>query len=293
MLDAITSLKKIYTGKVRDLYDIDSANMLMVASDRLSTFDIILNQIIPNKGIYLTQISLFWFNYLSNISNHLTHIPLHTILHGEELEYATGRAVIVRKLKPLAIEVIIRGYLAGTGYSDYLRDGAICGIKLPPNLNNAEQLPQPIFTPSTKAAIGAHDQNITIQQCKNILGNERYTGIEQCALEMYNQATKLALTKGIIIADTKFEFGLDSDEKLYVMDEILTPDSSRFWDKTTYSIGQNPDSFDKQFVRDYLIKDLKWNKEPPIPDLPPSVIQQTQDKYYEMVQRLGINTRIT
>ena len=293
MLDAITSLKKIYTGKVRDLYDIDSATMLMVASDRLSTFDIILNQIIPNKGIYLTQISLFWFNYLSNISNHLTHTPLHTILHGAELEYATGRAVIVHKLKPLAIEVIIRGYLAGTGYSDYLRDGAICGIKLPPNLNNAEQLPQPIFTPSTKAAIGAHDQNITIQQCKDIVGNERYAQIEQCALEMYNQATRLALTKGIIIADTKFEFGLDADEKLYVMDEILTPDSSRFWDKTTYTIGKNPDGFDKQFVRDYLIKDLKWNKEPPIPDLPPSVIQQTQDKYYEMVQRLGINTHIT
>ncbi|MFN7094644.1 MAG: phosphoribosylaminoimidazolesuccinocarboxamide synthase [Burkholderiales bacterium] len=286
----IQSLTKIYSGKVRDLYAIDHDTMLMVASDRLSTFDIILNQPIPDKGVYLTQISLFWFDYLKHIvNNHLTHQPVSKILSGPELEYAKNRSVIVKKLRPLPIEVIVRGYLAGTGYKDYLQSGGICGIQLPTGLKNAEKLPEPIFTPSTKAAIGSHDENISMIQCKNLIGIELTAKIQTLALEIYQQASKLAEQCGIIIADTKFEFGLAENGELLLMDEVLTPDSSRFWDMATYQTGTNPASFDKQFVRDYLEIELAWNKQPPIPNLPQAVIKKTIAKYYEIIKRLKIS----
>lgn len=288
-MEKITTLKKIYSGKVRELYEIDNKHMLMLATDRISTFDIILNQEVPNKGIYLTQISLFWFNYLQNlVPTHLTDIKLEDVLSGHELEYAANRSSIVKKLKPLPIEVIVRGYLAGTAYKDYIKTGIICGTPLPPNLLNAAKLPRPIFTPSTKAAIGLHDENITIAQCKNIIGLQYTEDLEKIALNLYQKAADLALQHGIIIADTKFEFGLDEDNNLTLMDEVLTPDSSRFWDINEYMVGSNPPSFDKQFLRDYLEINLKWKKEPPIPDLPQTIIKQTADKYYEIMKRLKI-----
>ena len=287
MKEPITSLKKIYSGKVRDLYEIDNQSMLMVASDRLSTFDIILNQTIPNKGKYLTQISLFWFKYLETIiPNHLLNIELNTLLTGSELAYAQERATIVKRLKPIPIEVIVRGYLSGTGYKDYCKTEAICGIKLPTGLQNAQQLPEPIFTPSTKAIVGDHDENITIQQCENIIGYELTQQIKNVAIQLYNKASVYASERNLIIADTKFEFGLDENGVLTLMDEVLTPDSSRFWDKDTYVIGTNPPSFDKQFVRDYLELNLKWDKLPPIPDLPENIIQQTENKYIEIMHRI-------
>lgn len=288
-MEKITTLKKIYSGKVRELYEIDDKNMLMLATDRISTFDVILNQEIPNKGIYLTQISLFWFNYLQKIiSNHLTDIKLDTVLSDHELKYAANRSSIVKKLKPLPVEVIVRGYLAGTGLKDYVKTGMICGTSLPNNLLNAAKLPTPIFTPSTKAAIGLHDENITIAQCKNLIGSEYTSALEKIALNLYQNARDLALQYGIIIADTKFEFGLDENDNLILMDEVLTPDSSRFWDINEYKVDSNPPSFDKQFLRDYLELNLKWNKKPPIPDLPQTIIKQTADKYYEIIKRLQI-----
>lgn len=290
MNNQITTLKKLYSGKVRELYDIDEKTMLMVATDRISSFDIILKQLIPNKGIYLTQISLFWFDYLKSIvPNHLTNQPLDLFLNGAELAYAKNRSLIVKKLTPLPIEVIVRGYLAGTGYKDYLASGEICGIRLPSNLANAEKLPNPIFTPSTKAMMGIHDENITKEQCRNIIGTELSNKIERIALKLYESASNFALNSDIIIADTKFEFGIDENGELTLMDEVLTPDSSRFWDAKKYQIGTNPLSFDKQFIRDYLELEIKWNKQPPIPDLPIEIIKQTENKYYEIIKRLKIN----
>lgn len=285
-VEYIKSLPKIYSGKVRDLYNIDEKTMLMVASDRLSTFDVILNQPIPNKGIYLTQISLFWFNYLTDIKNHLTDARLEDLLKGSELSYAKDRAIIVKKLKPIPVEIIIRGYLAGTGYQDYLSTGEICGIKLPQNLKNAEKLPYPIFTPSTKAALGEHDENITLAQCQDIIGTELTAKLQQIAINIYQKASELAITKNIIIADTKLEFGLNENDELVLMDEVLTPDSSRFWDQNSYIVGINPPSFDKQFVRDYLVQDLGWDKKPPIPTLPEEIIDKTAKKYLEIIKRL-------
>ncbi len=285
----INSLKKIYSGKVRDLYHIDDKTMLMVASDRISTFDVILNQPIPNKGIYLTQIALFWFNYLRPYTkNHLTDYKLENFLSGSELAYAKGRSTIVQKLRPLPIEVIIRGYLAGSGYQDYIKTGEICGIKLPKGLNNAEKLPEAIFTPSTKAQIGEHDENITYIQCQNLIGNELTALVKQTAINLYQEANIFALEKGIIIADTKFEFGLNENNELVLMDEVLTPDSSRFWDINSYKVGSNPPSFDKQYLRDYLEHEIKWNKLPPIPDISETAIQKTANKYYEIIKRFNI-----
>jgi phosphoribosylaminoimidazole-succinocarboxamide synthase len=289
----ISSLDKIYSGKVRDLYAIDEKKMLMVASDRLSTFDVILNQAIPRKGCYLTQISLFWFDYLKNIMpNHLINGDNLEIivanLNPAERAYLDKRSSIVKRVTPLPIEIIVRGYLAGSGYNDYLKTGTVCGIKLPQNLQNAEQLPHPIFTPSTKAKIGDHDENITLEECRQLIGTQLTEEVERLALALYNKAAALALSCGIIIADTKFEFGIDDGGDLILIDEVLTPDSSRFWDVDNYTIGSNPLSFDKQFVRDYLQKDLNWNKEPPIPDLPTEIIEKTVAKYREIAHRLGI-----
>jgi phosphoribosylaminoimidazole-succinocarboxamide synthase len=289
-IDKIYSQPLLYSGKVRDLYNIDEEHMLMVASDRISTFDVILNQLIPNKGVYLTQISLFWFHQLKNIvANHLTNKHIADYLTQPEIEYAKYRSSIVKKLKPIPVEIIIRGYLAGTGYKDYVKTGKICGVTLPYGLQNAEKLSEPIFTPSTKAAIGTHDENISIAQCQNIIGTELTTKLEDIGLKLYTAASKLALSHGIIIADTKFELGLDKSGTLTLMDEVLTPDSSRFWDINTYEIGTNPPSFDKQFVRDYLEKDLKWDKNPPIPDLPEAIINNTATKYLDIMKRLNIN----
>ena len=288
MVELIRSLPKIYSGKVRDLYNIDDTTMLMVASDRLSTFDVILNQTIPNKGIYLTQISLFWFKYLA-IKNHLTEkYKLEDLLSKDELVYAKDRSMIVEKLKPIPIEFIIRGYLAGSGYKDYLKTGRICDIELPKNLKNAEKLSEPIFTPSTKVQIGDHDQNISIKQCENSIGTELTRKIQKTAISIYIKANELALQHGIIIADTKFEFGLNQNNELLLMDEVLTPDSSRFWDGNEYAVGENQSSFDKQFVRDFLECNLNWSKQPPIPDLPQIVIEKTAQKYYEIIKRFNM-----
>lgn len=285
----IESLKKIYSGKVRDLYEIDNANMLMVASDRLSTFDIILPQSIPQKGIFLTQISLYWFEKLKHIiNNHLTNLQLDNYLTPKELIYAKNRSIIVKKLKPIPIESIVRGYMAGSGYKDYLKNSQICGFNLPAGLENASILPEVIFTPSTKANVGSHDENITLTQCYNIIGKELTNKIQEISIKLYKEASNIAQNAGIIIADTKFEFGLDENDNLVLMDEILTPDSSRFWDMSLYSVGTNPPSFDKQFVRDYLESTLKWNKKPPIPMLPNDIIEKTVNRYSEIIKRLNI-----
>ena len=288
MHNPINSLEKIYSGKVRDLYKIDDKSMLMVASDRLSTFDIILNQPITNKGKYLTKMSLFWFDKLKHIiPNHLIYnIDIKTILSADELDYALDRSIIVKQLQPVPVEVIVRGFLAGSGYKDYLETGEISGIKLPHGLQNGEKLAQPIFTPSTKAKVGVHDENITLKECENLIGVNLTNQISDIAIKLYKEASEYAIEKGIIIADTKFEFGLDENNQLTLMDEILTPDSSRFWEVSTYKIGINPPSFDKQFVRDYLECEIKWNKSPPVPDLPESVLNATQNKYIEIMERI-------
>lgn len=292
MNNNITSLPKLYSGKVRDLYAVNDKYMLMVASDRLSAFDIILNQDIPKKGIYLTQISLFWMQKLKHIiNNHTSNKKLEDYLSKDELEYTKGRGIIVKRLKPVPIEVIIRGYLAGSGYKDYLATGKISGITLPPGLRKADKLPKPIFTPSTKAAKGDHDENITLDECRTLIGNELTAQVEKIALELYVAASKIAENHEIILADTKFEFGLDENNTLTLMDEALTPDSSRFWEMQSYTAGTEPHSFDKQFIRNYLEKDIKWNKLPPIPDLPEDIIQKTSDRYYEIINRFGIELK--
>lgn len=292
MNNNITSLPKLYSGKVRDLYAVNDKYMLMVASDRLSAFDIILNQDIPKKGIYLTQISLFWMQKLKHIiNNHTSNKKLEDYLSKDELEYTKGRGIIVKRLKPVPIEVIIRGYLAGSGYKDYLATGKISGITLPPGLRKADKLPKPIFTPSTKAAKGDHDENITLDECRTLIGNELTAQVEKIALELYVAASKIAENHEIILADTKFEFGLDENNTLTLMDEALTPDSSRFWEMQSYIAGTEPHSFDKQFIRNYLEKDIKWNKLPPIPDLPEDIIQKTSDRYYEIINRFGIELK--
>jgi len=280
------SLKKIYSGKVRDLYEIDDKRMLMVATDRLSAFDVILNEPIPEKGKILTAISNFWFDKLKDlVPNHFTGDKVEDIVPAAELPLVEGRAVVAKRLKPVAVEAIVRGYIVGSGWKEYQKSGTVCGIQLPAGLNEAAKLPQPIFTPSTKAAVGDHDENISFEQCEAIIGAELAAKVRETSIALYSAAVEYAATRGIIIADTKFEFGLDEDGTLTLMDEALTPDSSRFWPADSYAEGKNPPSFDKQFVRDWL-ESTGWNKEPPAPAVPADVAQKTADKYREALTRL-------
>lgn len=280
------SLKKLYSGKVRDLYEIDAQRMLMVASDRLSAFDVILDQPIPEKGKILTEISNFWFKKLEHIvPNHFTGDQVADVVDAQELPLVEGRAVVAKRLQPVAVEAIVRGYLVGSGWKEYQHSGTVCGIQLPAGLQEAQQLPEPIFTPSTKAAVGDHDENISFAQCAAIIGDELAAQVRDVSIALYKAAVDYAATRGIIIADTKFEFGLDADGTLTLMDEVLTPDSSRFWPADSYQVGSNPPSFDKQFVRDWL-EASGWNKEPPAPVIPDEVVQKTADKYREALLRL-------
>lgn len=280
------SLKKIYSGKVRDLYEIDDKRMLMVATDRLSAFDVILDQPIPEKGKILTAISNFWFDKLCGIvPNHFTGDRVEDVVPAAELPLVEGRAVVAKRLKPVAVEAIVRGYIVGSGWKEYQKSGTVCGIQLPAGLKEASKLPQPIFTPSTKAAVGDHDENISFEQCEAIIGKELAAKVRDTAIALYSTAVEYAATRGIIIADTKFEFGIDEDGTLTLMDEVLTPDSSRFWPVESYVEGKNPPSFDKQFVRDWL-ESTGWNKEPPAPAVPADVAQKTADKYREALTKL-------
>jgi len=282
----LTSLKFLHRGKVRDLYEVDADHLLIVQTDRLSAFDVILPTPIPGKGEVLTAVSNFWFKKLGNIiPNHLSGIDPESVVKTEaEKAQVRGRAFVTKKLKPLPIEAIVRGYLAGSGWKDYKKTGAVCGIQLPAGMQEAQKLPQAIFTPSTKAPAGAHDENISFEESKKILGADMAEQVKNATLALYTQAAEYALTRGIIIADTKFEFGTDAAGKLYLIDEALTPDSSRFWPADQYKVGTNPPSFDKQFVRDWL-ESSGWNKQPPAPQVPADVLQKTADKYRE-AQRL-------
>lgn len=272
----LNSLKKIYSGKVRDLYEIDDKRMLMVATDRLSAFDVILNEPIPEKGKILTAISNFWFAKLQHVvPNHLTGDSVADVLSGDDLAQAEGRSVVAKRLKAIPVEAIVRGYLAGSGWKEYQQHGSVCGIALPAGLREADQLPEPIFTPSTKAAVGDHDENISFAQCEALIGTELANKVRDTAIALYVAAAEYAASRGIIICDTKFEFGLDEEGTLTLMDEALTPDSSRFWPADSYAPGSNPPSFDKQFVRDWL-ESTGWNKTPPAPTVPAEVAQKNR-----------------
>ena len=284
---AISSLKLINSGKVRDIYDVDSNHILIVTTDRLSAFDVILPDPIPGKGVVLTALSNFWFaRTRAVIANHLTAIKLADVLPDpSEREPIAGRGIVVRKLQPLLVEAVVRGYIIGSGWKDYQKTGAICGIKLPAGLQQAEKLPQAIFSPSTKAEIGRHDENINFARTAEILGRDLAQRVRDVSIRLYTEAADYARTRGIIIADTKFEFGTDAVGDLYLIDEALTPDSSRFWPADSYRTGISPPSFDKQYVRDYL-ETLDWNKTAPGPRLPEEVIKNTAAKYREALERL-------
>ena len=282
----LQSLKKIYAGKVRDLYEIDARRMLMIATDRLSAFDVILAEPIPDKGKILTAISNFWFEQLKDVvPNHLTGDRAEDLVSAADLPQVEGRAVVAKRLQPVPVEAIVRGYLAGSGWKEYKHSGTVCGIQLPAGLQEASKLPQPIFTPSTKAAVGDHDENISFEQMVDKVGRELAEKVRDTAIRLYQTAAEFAAKRGIIIADTKFEFGLDQDGTLVLMDEALTPDSSRFWPADSYREGCNPPSFDKQFVRDWL-ESTGWNKNPPAPELPDEVAVRTAQKYREALERL-------
>ncbi len=284
----INSLSLLGRGKVRDNYVIDEHTMLMVTSDRLSAFDVILSDPIPDKGRVLNQLSTFWLNTLAaklKLPTHLTGIAPESVVTAQERDQVIGRAVVVKRLKPIMIEAVVRGYLIGSGWKDYQQSGAVCGINLPKGLVLAQQLPEPIFTPAFKANIGEHDENISFAQMQNQIGNDLAEQIRSISIALYQSAVSHTDTCGIIIADTKFEFGLDDKGVVHLMDEVLTPDSSRFWARAQYSAGQSPASFDKQFVRDYL-ESLMWDKQIPAPRLPQNIITQTADKYREALLRL-------
>ena len=283
----LPGLKLLNRGKVRDIYDIDEHHLLIVTTDRLSAFDVVMPQPIPGKGEVLTRVANFWFTRMQHIlPNHLSDIPLSDVVPDEDERRRLGdRALIVRKLRPLPVEAIVRGYLIGSGWKDYQHSGAVCGIRLPPGLRLADALPEAIFTPSTKAEVGGHDVNIDFARAEALLGKSVAAQVRDVSLQIYSRAARYARQRGMIIADTKFEFGLDGDGRLVLIDEVLTPDSSRFWPADQYQPGTSPVSFDKQFVRDYL-ETLDWNKTPPGPELPQQIIDQTAAKYREAEARL-------
>ncbi len=283
----LTSLPLLHRGKVRDLYAVDEQHLLIVQTDRLSAFDVILPDPVPGKGQVLTALSNFWFAKLGHIiPNHLSGIaPEQVVKTDADREQVKGRAFVVKRLNPLPIEAIVRGYLVGSGWKDYQKTGAVCGIKLPAGLQEAQKLPQPLFTPSTKAAVGEHDENISFAQAVELLGAARAGEVRDATVALYTEAAEYAARKGIIIADTKFEFGVDGAGKMYLIDEALTPDSSRFWPADQYRVGSNPPRYDKQFVRDWL-EASGWNKKPPAPHVPADVLGKTADKYQEALRRL-------
>jgi phosphoribosylaminoimidazole-succinocarboxamide synthase len=276
----LSGLEKINQGKVRDIYAVDDDHLLIVTTDRLSAFDVVLPDPIPGKGAVLTNLSNFWFQRTAAIvPNHLSNLDIAAVITDPEERAAVGeRAIVVKRLQPLPVEAVVRGYLIGSGWKDYQATGAVCGIELPAGLEMAAQLPEPIFTPATKAAVGDHDENIDFATMCDMIGTELAERVRDLSIQIYLHGSEYARTKGIIIADTKFEFGLDDDGKLYLIDEVLTPDSSRFWPADEYSTGISPPSFDKQFVRDHL-ETLDWDKTAPGPELPADVITRTADKY--------------
>jgi phosphoribosylaminoimidazole-succinocarboxamide synthase len=283
----LTSLPLVARGKVRDIYAVGTEHLLIVTTDRLSAFDVVLPDPIPGKGAVLTALSNFWFaRFAGLVPNHLATLPLAEVLpNPEERAQVAGRAMVVKRLQPLLVEAVVRGYLIGSGWKDYQQHGAVCGIALPPGLRQAERLPAPLFTPATKAEAGLHDENIDFAAATRILGQRYAEEVRTLALRIYAEAAEYARSRGIIIADTKFEFGTDAAGNVVLIDEVLTPDSSRFWPARDYRVGISPPSFDKQFVRDYL-ETLTWDKRPPAPHLPPEIVVQTAAKYREALQRL-------
>jgi phosphoribosylaminoimidazole-succinocarboxamide synthase len=284
---AIASLPFLHRGKVRDIYAVGTDKLLVVQTDRLSAFDVILPDPIPEKGRVLTRLSQFWFDKLAHvIANHLTGVAPETVVAPAEQAQVAGRAMVVKRLKPLLIEAVVRGYVAGSGWKEYQASGAVCGIELPRGLAQAAKLPEPIFTPATKAPAGSHDENISFAEAAKIVGADYAAQVRDASLRLYTEAAAYAATRGIIIADTKFEFGTDEAGKLYLIDEVLTPDSSRFWPVAGYRTGISPPSFDKQFVRDWL-ETQPWNKKAPAPSLPPDVLAKTSQKYQEALRLLA------
>lgn len=283
----IGSLPLLHRGKVRDIYGVGEEHMLIVTTDRLSAFDVILPDAIPGKGAVLTAMSNFWFRRLEAVvPNHCSSRTLEQVLPDrEERAAVVGRAIVVKKLRALPVEAVVRGYLIGSGWKDYQRTGAVCGISLPRGLQLGDQLPEPIYTPSTKADVGQHDENIDFERTRELLGDELAAQVRDTSIELYREAAAYALERGIIIADTKFEFGIDKHDVLTLIDEALTPDSSRFWPADQYRPGISPPSFDKQFVRDYL-ETLDWDKKPPAPKLPQDIVERTANKYQEALRRL-------
>jgi phosphoribosylaminoimidazole-succinocarboxamide synthase len=291
----ISSLPLLARGKVRDNYAVGDDRILMVASDRISAFDVIMGQAIPGKGELLTQMALFWFDKLG--PNGLAICPIHltgdapeSVVTQAEIPQVTGRSMLVKRLKPIPVEAVVRGYLAGSGWKEYQENGAVCGVPLPPGLKNASKLPQPIYTPAAKAEMGEHDENITFEKTVEMIGADLAGRIRDISIALYKAASEIAAAKGILVADTKFEFGLDRDGTLVLMDEVLTPDSSRYWPAESYTEGVNPPSYDKQFLRDWLetaqVAGKPWSKTPPAPHLPREVIEQTAAKYHEALARL-------
>ena len=288
---SLTSLPLLARGKVRDNYAVGDNRLLMVATDRLSAFDVVMGQGIPGKGALLTRMAMFWFQQLGHIvPNHLTGDDPESVVTPDERAQVRGRSMLVKRLRPLPVEAVVRGYLAGSGWKEYQETGTVCGVALPPGLQNASKLPTPIFTPATKAEAGDHDENIDFARMSELIGEPLATRVRDVSIALYNAAADRALSKGLIIADTKFEFGLDADDTLTLMDEVLTPDSSRYWPLADYAAGGNPPSFDKQFVRDWLeaaiIDGRAWNKRAPAPPLPPEVVAHTAARYQEAMRCL-------
>jgi phosphoribosylaminoimidazole-succinocarboxamide synthase len=288
---SLASLPLLARGKVRDNYAVGDDRILMVASDRISAFDVIMGEPIPGKGTLLTQMALFWFDKLGDICpHHLTGDAPESVVRADEVAQVTGRSMLVKRLKPLPVEAVVRGYLAGSGWKEYQESQTVCGVPLPPGLKNASRLPEPIFTPAAKAAVGEHDENISYAQVEQTIGADLARQMREISIQLYVAASKIAAAKGIIIADTKFEFGLDDAGNMVLMDEVLTPDSSRFWPEESYAQslaeGSNPPSYDKQFLRDWLETQTSWDKTPPAPRLPQKVIDHTAQKYRDALTRL-------